>query len=205
MHREHAFVGLNALVCTSSPASGVAFCSAPPPSSIGLAAAFSHHLAATHQSIRHTRLRSTGCALLVYNYICNHGGLTLWCAQSVGVAASSSRQTASCSFQPPHLHVLTYSTISYTKPPNTQLLINTMYATCYGLRSPLADCDRSTRRAQAIGSLLGPAARLGSQRRINDPAEFPGACHAAWGSVVSRFRLLLSVCSLCASFCSVTG
>jgi hypothetical protein len=70
------------------------------------------------------------------------------------------------------------------------------YATCYGLRSPLADCDRSTRRAQAIGSLLGPAARLGSQRRINDPAEFPGACHAAWGSVVSRFRLLLSVCTL---------
>jgi hypothetical protein len=70
------------------------------------------------------------------------------------------------------------------------------YTTCYGLRSPLAHCDRSTRRAQAIGSLLGPAARLGSQRRINDPAEFPGACHAAWGSVVSRFRLLLSVCTL---------
>ena len=32
---------------------------------------------------------------------------------------------ASCSFQPPHLQV-TYSTTSYTKPSNTQLLISAM-------------------------------------------------------------------------------
>jgi hypothetical protein len=114
---------MNALVSTSSPASGVAFCSAPPPSSIGLAAACSHHRPI---EVSATRLRSTGCALLVYNYTCNRGGLTLWCAQGVGVAASSSRQTASCTFQPPHLHVLTFSTTSYTKPSNTQLLTSAM-------------------------------------------------------------------------------
>ena len=67
------------------------------------------------------------------------------------------------------------------------------HATCYGLRSPLADCDRSTRRAQAIGSLLGPAARLGYQRRINDPAEVPKRMPCSVGVLLpSR----LSVCSL---------
>lgn len=111
----------------------------------------------------------------------------MWCAQSVGVAARTQhlhgRRQGKLFF--PATSLTSY--IEYNKLYETLKHATTdqCYATCYGLRSPLADCDRSTRRAQAIGSLLGPAARLDSQRRINDPAEFPSACHAAWGSFVS--------------------
>lgn len=160
----------------------------------------------THQSIRH-EFDLPGVHILVYNYTCNHGGSTLWCAQSVGVAARTQhlhgRRQGKLFF--PATSLASY--IQYNKLYETLKHATTdqCYATCYGLRSPLADCDRSTRRAQAIGSLLGPAARLDFQRRINDPAEFPSACHAAWGSFVSVPCSPSALCSLCSSSCSVTG